>query len=99
MKRRIKKIIEQEGLNVNKFSDIIGVNKSTMSHILSGRNNPSIDVLTKILKNFPLINANWLLLGYGEIYINNQIAKDDMKKDIKKIVVFYSDNSFHEFNA
>ena len=58
MKKRIRKIIKKEGLNVNKFSKIIGVNRSTLSHILSGRNNPSVEVLEKILDNLVLLNED-----------------------------------------
>ena len=99
MKERIKKIIKQEGLNVNQFSTIIGVNRSTLSHILSGRNKPSVEVLQKILDHFPLLNANWLLRGSGDIYTKTLIEKEILKKDIKKIVVFYSDNSFDELQS
>ena len=96
MEKRIRKIIQKEGLNVNQFSKIIGVNRSTLSHILSGRNKPSVDVLEKILDSFPSVNANWLLSGLGKIDAN--LSNQDEKKDrvIDKIVVFYSDNSFEE---
>ena len=96
MEKRIRKIIQKEGLNVNQFSKIIGVNRSALSHILSGRNKPSVDVLEKILDSFPSVNANWLLSGLGKIDAN--LSNQDEKKDrvIDKIVVFYSDNSFEE---
>jgi transcriptional regulator with XRE-family HTH domain len=68
---RIKKIIRHEGLNAGSFADEIGVQKSSMSHILNGRNNPSLDFVIKTLTRFPDINPQWLLLGKGEMYSNN----------------------------
>ena len=96
MEKRIRKVVEKEGINVNQFSKIIGVNRSTLSHILSGRNNPSVDVLEKILDNFPTVNTNWLLRGIGTIDTDYSTTKENPPKIVEKIVVFYSDNSFLE---
>ena len=81
MENRIRKIIEKEGLNVNQFSTIIGVNRSTLSQILSGRNKPSIDVLQKILNNFPSVNSNWLLLGLDKIDTDEMDYSDESESD------------------
>lgn len=97
MEQRIKKIIEFEDLNVNQFSKIIGVSRSTLSHILSGRNRPSVDVLEKILDKFSHINANWLLRGLESMNSDSLTSKENAQKIVEKIVVFYSDNSFQEF--
>ncbi len=63
MIERIKKIIDLEGMNPSSFSDYIGISRSSMNHILNGRNNPSLDVLTKILSKFNKYNSDWLLFG------------------------------------
>ena len=106
MKNRIQNIIEKHGLSSNTFAQEIDVNRSTISHILSGRNKPSIEVLQKILRRFPNISASWSLLGQGAIDNTNfpssssQVSKENTiqkVKSINKIVVFYSDNSFEEF--
>ena len=68
MLERIKKIIEKEKSNPSLFADRIGISRGTMNHILNGRNNPSLDVVTKILTIFPEINSEWLLLGTGSLY-------------------------------
>lgn len=67
IKDRLQYILEAENLSATQFTDILGVQRSSMSHILSGRNKPSLDYLQKILTKFPAYNANWLILGEGEI--------------------------------
>jgi len=49
------------------FADEIGIQRSSISHILSGRNNPSLDVILKILGRFKEIDSNWLILGKGNL--------------------------------
>ena len=106
MENRIQNIIEKYGLSSNTFSQEIDVNRSTISHILSGRNKPSIEVLQKILRRFPNVSANWLLLGQGALddtdltSSTSKLSKEstiETVKSIDKIVVFYSDNSFEEY--
>ena len=60
---RVKKIISANGLTNSSFSDKIGVPRSSISHVLSGRNNPSLDIIIKILQSFDGISANYLLSG------------------------------------
>ncbi|HBB91771.1 MAG: hypothetical protein A2X22_03780 [Bacteroidetes bacterium GWF2_49_14] len=72
MVNRIKELILKEGLTSGSFADAIGVQRSSMSHILNGRNNPSLDFVVKTLQNFPNLNSDWLLLGTGSIYHDEQ---------------------------
>ena len=72
----------------------IGVNRATISHILSGRNKPSIDFLEKLLHVYPNINANWLITGVGSINLENSDGISD--RNLSKVVVFYNDNTFDE---
>ena len=65
MKERIEKIMKMEQLSASKFADAIGVQRSNISHVLSGRNKPSLELINKILDHFEEINADWLLLGKG----------------------------------
>ena len=62
---RIKRIIEQEDVNASYFADYIGVSRPAMNHILKERNNPSLDVILKILEKYNNINTDWLLFGKG----------------------------------
>lgn len=82
MKDRIKQIIELENISYSKFADIIGIQRSGVSHILSGRNNPSLEVVQKILESFDFINSDWLLFGKGEMKKNlNQAGLFDEVSD------------------
>ncbi len=75
---RIQKIIQLKKLTSSKFADQVGVPRSTISHILSGRNNPSLEFLQKILDTFPDINTEWLVRGEGPVQtIPNSLFSDD----------------------
>ena len=75
MRDRIMKILEHEHLNSAKFADIIGVQRSSVSHILSGRNKPGLDFLNKILTSFPKISGDWLITGEGSMLKSHLSAK------------------------
>ena len=68
MKDRIKEIMDNENLTPAKFADQLGITRAVVSHILNGRNNPSLDVVTKILSEMNFINSDWLLSGIGSMY-------------------------------
>ena len=68
IKEKIEKIMEKEQMNSAQFASAIGIKGSTLSHILNGRNNPSLDVLTKVLKFFQTISSDWLLMDLGSMY-------------------------------
>jgi transcriptional regulator with XRE-family HTH domain len=62
---RFKELLDQLGLSPSTFAERIGVQRSSVSHILSGRNKPSVDFLEKILHAFPRVNVEWLITGKG----------------------------------
>jgi len=68
MKERLLQLLDLEQITPSKFADIIGVQRSSVSHVISGRNKPSYDFLHKTLKAFPGLNASWLMLGEGAMY-------------------------------
>lgn len=63
--KRLKKVIEYYDLSASAFADRLGVQRSSISHILSGRNKPSLEFVMKILSNFPEVELYWLLNGKG----------------------------------
>jgi transcriptional regulator with XRE-family HTH domain len=68
MNERIQLILKTKNISASRFADEIGVQRSSISHIISGRNNPSLDFIQKILKRFPDINSDWLIFGKGIMY-------------------------------
>jgi len=68
MKTRIKTLIDKNRLNAVQFANEIGIAPSSLHHIVSGRNNPSLEVLLKILERYPQLNAEWLIQGKGQMY-------------------------------
>ncbi len=75
MKDRIKKIVETENISFSKFAEILDFQRSGISHIINGRNKPSLEIVQKILKNFDYINAEWLLFGRGSMKKGNFTEK------------------------
>ena len=67
MKERILQLIQEEGLTNAEFAEKIGISTSSLSHILTERNKPSLEVVMRIHKAYPSINLNWLLYGEGEM--------------------------------
>lgn len=68
MNNRLQQFLELENLTPAKLADILGVQRSGLSHILSGRNKPGFEFITKLLSKFPRINSEWLLMGRGKPY-------------------------------
>lgn len=64
---RILQLLQYLGMSPSRFADEIGVQRSAMSHLVSGRNNPSLEFVTKVLKRFPEINTEWLISGNGSM--------------------------------
>ena len=76
MQDQIQEILRREDLSSSQFADKIGVQRSSVSHVLSGRNKPGFDFIHKILDAFPGINADWLITGYGEMYKQRGMAEE-----------------------
>ena len=72
---RVQKIINYSELSSSEFADEIGVQRSNISHVLSGRNKPSLDFLMKIKDRFPEIQWEWLIEGKGAmVFSENEAA-------------------------
>ena len=63
--KRLEKILRYYDLSASVFADKIKVQRSSISHLLSGRNKPSLEFVLKVVKNFPEVNLYWLLKGKG----------------------------------
>ncbi len=99
---RILKIIEYIGVNQAQFTQMIDLNPSILSHIIKGRNKPSLEVVEKILKTFPQISPDWLLWGNGDIARDSdgergKVIIREKVKNIERITVYYEDDTFCDF--
>ncbi len=70
MDEKLRRLMKHEGINSTRLAEILGIQASGISHIMSGRNKPSYDFLLKLLQRFPQINPDWLLLDKGPMYRN-----------------------------
>lgn len=114
---RLQYIMKLNNLSASEFADKIDVQRSSISHIFSGRNKPSLEFMQKVLAAFPKVNADWLILGNtsGEqvsIEVKKEVLPETMNqpektfsaptptansgKQVKKVVIFYTDNTFEE---
>lgn len=68
MREKLLKLMKYEKLSSSRLAEILEIQPSSISHILSGRNKPSFDFLVKILRRFPTLNPDWLLLDSDQMY-------------------------------
>lgn len=77
--------MENEDMNPARFADSLNIGRAVISHILNGRNNPSLDVITRILTEMPNISAEWLISGKGSMY------KDKSSPNTEEVKIERSD--------
>ena len=102
---RIKLIIKANNETPSSFADTIGIKRSNLSHVLSGRNKPSLDFLSKIIISYPKVNASWLVTGDVREGDFSESDSSHKQKDvepldsaqIERVVVFYKDGTFKEY--
>jgi len=82
---RLQKILDFYGISATELSNQISVNRSTISHLLSGRNKPSLDFIMKILQKYPEVELYWLLNGKGTFPLEINENPPNFKKQKKKL--------------
>jgi transcriptional regulator with XRE-family HTH domain len=95
MNERIREFLLAENKSSAQLAEEIGVQPSGISHILSGRNNPSLDFVLKMLEKYQFLSTDWLLFGKGTMYkeskvqslfedqgIESEILRDNLKEKI-----------------
>jgi predicted transcriptional regulator len=140
--KRLEIILDYYNLSASAFADKINVQRSSLSHLLSGRNKPSLDFIIKVIEVFPEVDLYWILNGKGTFpkseknfsiqstkqevtsdetntpdlfstdqtnskqpFINNEIEKKSISisnndaKSIERIVIFYTDGSFKNYQS
>ena len=76
--KRLELLLDYYSLNASAFADKIGVQRSSLSHLLSGRNKPSLDFILKILEVFPDVDLYWILNGKGNFPKNSDEKKTEI---------------------
>ncbi|MEI6173577.1 MAG: helix-turn-helix transcriptional regulator [Bacteroidota bacterium] len=125
---RILELLKEKKLSPSQFADEIGIQRSGMSHLISGRNKPSLEFVIKLLKRFPDVSPGWLLNGTEDSKPETQkesgdllsepgtlfddhllkeskpavkqprlVRKEKSEGRIEKIVIFYDDRTFREY--
>lgn len=105
MDKRLQQFLEAENISQAQLADTLGVARAGISHILSGRNRPGFDFLEAMALHYPQISMDWLLTGKGRMYKDSHPAwqpepessPERPPRRVSKILVFYDDNTFEEF--
>ena len=111
---RIKKIIEENNLSNSEFAEKIGIPKSSVTHLLAERNNPSLDIIIKISEAFENISTDYLIFGqenqvkptiqdintlFNEL--DESVSEDTVKDSnnkVKSIILIYENNKFEQID-
>ena len=93
MLERIKIWMNKINISQTNLAENIGVNKATISHIMSGRNKPSIDFFIKLKEYYADLDLNWIISGQKT---SHSQSSSKLGKSVDKIVIMYNDKSFDE---
>ena len=114
MNRRLLQFLQAKNITQAQFADTLSVARGSVSHILAGRNKPGYDFMESLLLHYPRLNLDWLMTGKGRMYRDEMpsdtaetgslelfppIPAPTAARQIDRITVFYSDNTYQEFLA
>jgi len=85
MDERINKILRYYNLSSSQFADEIGVQRSSVSHVLTGRNKPGFDFIQKIIGVFPDVSAEWLITGVGSMLKDEKPVSNELFVEQKSV--------------
>lgn len=78
MNNRLKQFLAAENITQAQFADNINVVRASVSHVLSGRNNPSFDFIKAMMAKYPRLNIDWLMFGKGKMYKDAEAPAEDL---------------------
>ncbi|MBR4392240.1 MAG: helix-turn-helix transcriptional regulator [Bacteroidales bacterium] len=84
MKDRIAHIMRAKNLKASDFAALLGIQPSAISHILSGRNQPSLDFVKRIKETFPEYNLDWIVFGTGPMTLSEP-SRDSFQEALKEV--------------
>ena len=98
--KRLERVIQFHGLSASQFADRIGVQRSSISHLLTGRNKPSLEFVMKLVTENPDVNLYWLLYGQGSFpelkKRNDQPSSEEKDTNHKEIIKEGASSSFKD---
>ena len=87
MRTRLLQLVETEGLTKQQFAQKLSISPAAVTHILSGRNSPSLEIIAKIAAKFPQYNLRWLILGELPMLTNNTDEADITIESAPEIIL------------
>ncbi|RZS93680.1 helix-turn-helix domain-containing protein [Aquimarina brevivitae] len=94
--KRIEKIMDHYTISASAFADAMGVGRSSISHILSGRNKPSLDFVMRIVEAYPEVSLHWLLYNEGSFPPASNQSNDTTAKEVIKTSTTPAKNNLQE---
>lgn len=82
---RLKKLMNEKNLSATQFSEEVGIQRSALSHVLSGRNKPSLDFMLKVKNQYQEIELDWLLLGKGKMIKKEEPVQPSPEKITEEV--------------
>jgi transcriptional regulator with XRE-family HTH domain len=88
MNNRLKQFLSAENITQAQFADSLNVVRASVSHVLSGRNNPGFDFIKAMMARYPRLNIEWLIFGKGKMYKDQETSKDDFHDEAQLFPIF-----------
>lgn len=93
MNNRLKQFLAAENITQAQFADNLNVVRASVSHVLSGRNNPGFDFIKAMMAKYPRLNIEWLIFGKGKMYKDPESPKAEPQDEGQLFPIFESESS------
>ncbi len=88
MNNRLKQFLAAENITQAQFADNLNVVRASVSHVLSGRNNPGFDFIKAMMAKYPRLNIEWLIFGKGKMYKDIESPKEEPQDEGQLFPIF-----------
>lgn len=93
MNNRLKQFLAAENITQAQFADNLNVVRASVSHVLSGRNNPGFDFIKAMMAKYPRLNIEWLIFGKGKMYKDQESPKAEQQDEGQLFPIYESESS------
>ena len=93
MNNRLKQFLAAENITQAQFADNLNVVRASVSHVLSGRNNPGFDFIKAMMAKYPRLNIEWLIFGKGKMYKDPESSKAEPQDEGQLFPIYESESS------